>query len=297
MVRANRFFQPVPFQFASAARALTSSVHCLAPPRLRIRVLIVGLMLGQFRRTAARCSQRAATSEISDPLVASMEGIDTELKVKIQQPLTDIWKELRIVRDLAAAPQTAAKNHANAPWNGMTLADKIDEISNALWAVREQSFRLQRRFIKWADQDRSLRLQRHFNNRNGCASRKLISKQKEAPKDPTSKKGQPITPQGARGCAHFNLAREARAILKSEGYCGSLQMKKGMPVYNKMHQLRQHRLLATRDSDRGTSASPLPQQSRGASAVVEVIALNQDSIHDAPADGDQNQLRRHTEEA
>ena len=69
----------------------------------------------------------------------------------------------------------------------MTLADKIDEISNALWAVREQSFRLQRRFTKWVDRDQSLRLQRRFNNRNGCVSRKLISKQKEAPKDPTSK--------------------------------------------------------------------------------------------------------------
>ena len=116
-----------------------------------------------------------------------MEGTDTAFKEKIQQALTDIWKELRIVRDLAAAPQTAAKNHANAPWNGMTLADKIDEISNALWAVIEQTFRLQRRFTKWVDREQCLRLQRRFNNRNGCVSRKLISKRKEAPKDPTSK--------------------------------------------------------------------------------------------------------------
>ena len=53
----------------------------------------------------------------------------------------------------------------------------------------------------------------------------------------------------------LNLAQKARAILKSEGYLGTLQIKKGTPVYEKMQQLRQHHVLGTRDSDRGTSAS------------------------------------------
>ena len=48
---------------------------------------------------------------------------------------------------------------------------------------------------------------------------------------------------------------EARTILRSEGYLGTLQIKKGTPVYEKMQQLRQHHVLGTRDSDRGTSAS------------------------------------------
>ena len=47
---------------------------------------------------------------------------------------------------------------------------------------------------------------------------------------------------------------EARTILRSEGYLGTLQIKKGTPVYEKMQQLRQHHVLGTRDSDRGTSA-------------------------------------------
>jgi hypothetical protein len=66
-------------------------------------------------------------------------------------------------------------------------------------------------------------------------------------------------------------------------------MKKGTPVHNKFHQLRQHRLLGTCDSERCTSANALPQKSGGAIAAVEVIALIQDSIYDTPVNGDQNQ--------
>ena len=53
-------------------------------------------------------------------------------------------------------------------------------------------------------------------------------------------------------------------------------------IYDKFHQLRQHRLLGTRDSHHGASASALPQQSRGAG--VEMVALEQDSINNAPVD-------------
>ena len=249
---------------------MTLPIYCLAPPRLRIRLVIVGLMLDQFRRAEVRRFQCAAASITSAPLVASMESTDTAYKVKIQQPLRDIWKELRMLRDMSVAPQTAAKNNTNAPRNGMILVGKIDEISNALWAVIEQSFHLQCCLTKWVDREQFLRLERRFYNRNGRVSKKLISKRKGARKDLTRK---------VRQKAYFNLVQEARAILISEGYQGSLHYKKGMPVYEKMQQLRQHHLL------------------EDSSAVVEEIALNKDSIHDAPADGDQNQLRRDTKEA
>ena len=235
-----------------------------------------------------------------------MEGTDTAFKVNIQKPLTYIWKELRIARDLAVATQIVANNRVKTSRDSMTLVDKIDGISNALWAVRDQSFRLHRRFNKWAVREQSLRLQRRFNDVNGRVSNKLISKDRKEVRAPLKsegylgslhyKKGAPLNDKmqqlgkyrlkGTREISkdlkqwHEDL-KKARAILKSEGYLGSLNIKKGTPLYEKIEQLRQHRLLGTRDSDRGTSASGLSQQSGGFD--VQVVAQNQGSINDAPA--------------
>ena len=64
---------------------------------------------------------------------------------------------------------------------------------------------------------------------------------------------------------------------KSEGYIGSLKIKKGMPVYARMQELKQGRLLAD-------SSEPASAASGASGNVGEHFTLHRDTVPEAPPD-------------
>ena len=195
-------------------------------------VLISRAASASARVSASARASAPAGDDINDPLVTHLNQTNDLYHEKVLKPLTSIWKQVRAARDLMAAREQAATSHdhhhrsdESSLNNDANLADKKKEISQSLWDVRDDAFRLQRRLKTQAER----------------VSRKVKTKKYKCTA-PKSKAHQKAGKRNAHSLKEWQGDfKGARDALKADGYKGTLKIKNGLPVYGKMQEMRQGR--------------------------------------------------------
>ena len=161
----------------------------------------------------------AATTKL-DPLVSYMNDSNKEFNDKIVQPIKDVFSEFREVLNYANSSVEIRGNHVK-------FLDFMNKMENSFGEVLNSTKRMDSRFQKQLRQ----------------VAKKVVTN--------WPKKHSKWIPSNARIKAGKKKADSlktwkeycsaARLALKEEGYKGSFNLKKGMPMYKKIEEMRRAR--------------------------------------------------------
>ena len=114
-----------------------------------------------FRRAVAQRRQVESSTGTPDPLVGYMLESNQKFKQSIQEPLGGIWKDLRALRDLAAAAPAATADPAIVTSHGTRLLSMIEDVQKRVGDTRGDSIQIERRLKKQSE-----RVAKKFKKKN-----------------------------------------------------------------------------------------------------------------------------------
>ena len=167
-----------------------------------------------------------------DALVGYMERSNSLFEDQIRTPLRMIFGGIREIRNYVVTSSDLQENHAD-------LVEKMDKIDDEVWKVFQSAKKISRRFEGQVQKAKKKAAQ----SRRPSATPSKSVKRQEAGK----LKAVSLT-SWRQDCA------SAREALKKEGYKGSLKVKKGMPMYEKVLAIQKGRIAGT-SSPCGTGGS------------------------------------------
>ena len=170
-------------------------------------------------------------SHKANPIVAYMEGSSNAFQTQVAQPMKALFAEMRNMRNYIVVSGDLSEKHPKL----VEMAQKVDDES---WRLLENTKRV----------DRRLRTQQQ----------KVSKKFAARPVYTTVMKSTARKEAGKLKAASLTMWRQdfstARDALKQEGYKGSLKLKKGMPMYAKIEELRKSRIATASRSAASTEA-------------------------------------------
>ena len=158
---------------------------------------------------------------MSDPLAVYLDKSNALLQANVLTPLEAVCKSVCVIRGaVSAAPQAMGKYQADLEQKLEKLADDIEVMRGKAKSIKGRQ----------AVQARQLMKKLAKKNRNAAQT---------AAKRPKSVARQTAGKRKAASLKSWHARfRQARQALQDEGYTGSLKLKKGMPLYEKMQQMQ-----------------------------------------------------------
>ena len=177
-----------------------------------------------MRRRGARAPESAseshqpleqASAPKADPIVAYMEKNNSCFQQEILQPIKAMFANTREVRNYVVTSSEIQQNHPD-------LVDKVRSMDDEAWKILSQTKIIDRRFRTQVEKVKKKTAKAaRFETKPKSVARKNAGKLKAAFLTTRNK-----------------TFKDAVEALKAEGYKGSLKIKKGMPVHNKMVELQ-----------------------------------------------------------
>ena len=191
-------------------------------PRMRKRGLAPRTDVGVLARSGDRPDSSrgsAAGQQEIDPLTTYMRE-SNDMLTEMISGFAAVYKDLRAIRTVAIGMPAASDAHA-------TFIHKIDKLDGDMWGSLEEAKRLKSRFQM---QYKKVAARTKKQTREGLLSNSSRPKSK-ARQTAGKKKAATLKEWHA-------LFTEGRTALESECYKGSLKLKKGMPLYKKIQDLK-----------------------------------------------------------
>jgi len=229
------------------------------------------------RARTARSNGGSATGEAEpateDPVVAFMEQSTSIFMVTVVNGILGAWKDLFAVKTFAAAPPAGSNADAT---NIHTLKEvkMIEDVQKRLWATRDDARKLERRLKKQTE-----RVSKKINKKQAVKMTGVSA--------PKSKARQEAGKRKSESLKSWNQDfATAVAALKAQGYAGTLKIKRGFPVYEKIQEIRQGRLCASNSGSVVNSSGACASNSGSVvnSSGADAVMINVGSIQEAPAD-------------
>ena len=170
---------------------------------------------------AAQAEQPAESSPAKDPIVEYMEASHEHFQTKVAQPSKALSGKIRSLRNVMVCSGELTEKYPQ-------LLEMVNKIDDEAWTLSQNTKRVGRRF-----QIQNIRVAKKITAaaRPAYATKLKSIRRKEA--------GKIKAESLATWRQDFSAAR---AALKQEGYTGSLKLKKGMPMYTKIEEVRRTRI-------------------------------------------------------
>ena len=187
----------------------------------------------------------AAEKETKDALVVYMEATSGFFERDVAQTAQALFREVRGLRNYLVLSGELQEKHPQ-------LVERASKIDDELWNLVGNTKRVGRRF--------QTQLRKVTDRISSLQARSASSLK---PKSAGRKEAGKLKAESLRLWRQdFSAAREA---LKREGYKGSLKLKKGMPMYTKIEEMRQARVA---NQAQGALASEMPAFRRREDCLV-----------------------------
>lgn len=163
----------------------------------------------------------AQSSPKKDPIVAYMESSSNDFQNQVAQPMKALFGGIRDMRNYIVCSGELQEKHPK-------LIEMVNKVDDETWKLLGNTKRVERRFRTQQDKvckKISATARPAYTTKPKSTARKEAGKLKAASLTTWRQ--------------DFRVAREA---LKQEGYAGSLKLKKGMPMYTKIEEVRKSRV-------------------------------------------------------